>query len=124
MQISSLGYLENKIVPSGKLYTLKSVNINKWLYSIILKICGLYFSHSSHPIHTHTCSQIPFLSYPLNFISQTTLLSWSVRVKKIKNRNKHNANRIVAMWFFLFFRSFLPTYKCQWATFHSNHCRT
>lgn len=59
------------------------------MYSIILKICGLYSSHSSvpHPINTHTCNQIP-LSYPMNFISQTTLLSWSVLVEKIKNRNK------------------------------------
>lgn len=63
MQISSLGYLENKVVLSRKLSTP-------------LKIHGLYSFRSSvpHSIHTHTCNQILYLSYPMNFISQTTLL--------------------------------------------------
>lgn len=43
----------------------QNVNINKQMYSIILKICGLYSFHSSmpHPIHTHTCNQILYLPH-------------------------------------------------------------
>lgn len=80
------------------------------MYSIILKTCGLYSFHSSvpHPIHTHTCNQILYLSHEFNFPNYIPFLACACG-KKNKNRNKPNGNRRVSgLVVFPFFRSFPP----------------